>query len=352
MLSVPLLPPPIDSSPILPHTFRPRPDSPPPSTTTTSTANPQAARALQQRRDAERLAHNARSPLSLLTADESAIAARKHAIRNFGAYWIRPPGISKTLQAMNEEELERVEVAEQARQEQNLRDLEARQAVEEARARAEDQAAREGGEGEGMGEERDLDAEIPDADAAGGGEDGDVTAGSVSFNEESMVDGRSHLVEDVEEGAEEDEAVREAVEMEEAELTGAARDEEELGIERDLDDSVPEAGSYQHTDTEVEDSDSDSELRDSFAVQSTRRSARSARSGGSGRPLRAQMQGLAGLQERMRAQVSAADSLPRSPGSINLSSSVLESSFVGSSPVMQRGANGGRGRGRRRGRQS
>ena len=137
--------------------------------------------------------------------------------------------------------------------------------------------------------------------------------------------------------------------MEEAELTGAARDEEELGIERDLDDSVPEAGSYQHTDTEVEDSDSDSELRDSFAVQSTRRSARS---GGSGRPLQAQMQGLAGLQERMRAQVSAADSLPRSPGSINLSSSILESSFVGSSPVMQRGANGGRGRGRRRGRQS
>jgi hypothetical protein len=34
-----------------------------------------------------------------------------------------------------------------------------------------------------------------------------------------------------------------------------AQDEFDLGIERDLDDSVPEAGSYQHTDSELEDSD-------------------------------------------------------------------------------------------------
>ena len=52
--------------------------------------------------------------------------------------------------------------------------------------------------------------------------------------------------------------------MEEAELTGAARDEEDLGIEheRDLDDSVPEAGSYQHTDTYVEDRTDDASRRD------------------------------------------------------------------------------------------
>ncbi|KAG9714025.1 hypothetical protein KCU73_g16335, partial [Aureobasidium melanogenum] len=42
-------------------------------------------------------------------------------------------------------------------------------------------------------------------------------------------------------------------------LTGVAQDELDLGIERDLDDSVPEAGSYQHTDSELEDSDSDDE---------------------------------------------------------------------------------------------
>ncbi|KAK1063875.1 hypothetical protein LTR33_012198 [Friedmanniomyces endolithicus] len=323
MLSLPLIPPTFDSNPILPTAFRPRPDSPPPPTATASaTHNPQH------------------------TADEAAIAARKAAIRNFGAYWIRPHGVLKTLQATHEEEAERLEAEEQARQEAGLRDMQARQQALEVQERA-GQAAEETAQG---GEERDLDDEIPDAP--------EQTA-EMSFNEESMVEGSSLLVDQEQSDLQEEEAeVQQAVDLEEAELIGAAQDQEELGIERDLDDSVPEAGSYQHTDTEVEDSDSDSELQDSFARQDVRRSARVGRSTqaahgiGASRAFQAQGQVVGGLQERMRAQVGAADALPRSRGSLHLSSSILESSFVGSSPVMQRGGQAGRGRGRARGRQS
>ncbi|KAK1041121.1 hypothetical protein LTS16_009886 [Friedmanniomyces endolithicus] len=347
MLSLPLIPPTFDSNPILSTAFRPRPDSPPPPAATASaTHNPQHVRQLQQRRDEDRKFHNTRSPLAFLTADEAAIAARKAAIRNFGAYWIRPHGVLKTLQATHEEEAERLEAEEQARQEAGLRDMQARQQALEVQERA-GQAAEESAQ---EGEERNLDDEIPDAP--------EQTA-EMSFNEESMVEGSSLLVEQEQSELLEEEAeVQQAVELEEAELIGAAQDQEELGIERDLDDSVPEAGSYQHTDTEVEDSDSDSELQDSFARQSVRRSARVERSTqaalgvGGGRTFQAQGQAIGGLQERMRAQVGALDSLPRSRGSLHLSSSILESSFVGSSPVMQRGGQAGRGRGRARGRQS
>lgn len=280
--------------------------------------------------------------------------------------------MGKTLQAMHEEEVERLEAEEQARQEQGLRDMEAQQQLQEAQARAaEGGAVVAGEEGEVMQEERDLDEDIPDAVAE------DAEQEEVSFNEDSLAEGNTqieagspghtHIHEDPLSSDEENglgAEAQQALEMEEAELTGQAREEEELGMmsERNLDDSVPEAGSYQHTDTEVEDSDdSDSELQDSFAVQSARRSTRSVRSQQSARSLRliptpsaqgsspwvaaGAVGGAAGIQERMRAQLAAADALPRSRGSLNLSSSLLESSFVGSSPVMQRGGHAGRGRG-------
>jgi len=327
MLSLPLVPP---QQELLRSTFRPLPDFDPPAGNNQTLH--QQNRQQQQKRDEERKAHNARSPLALLAADETAIAQRKAAIRNFGAYWIRPPGISKTLQAMNEEEAERVEQEELARQERGLLDMQAQQQLEEAREQAGETAA-EADEAAGAGQERNLDDDIPEAAAPA----------EMSFNEDSMMEGSSQLVELVDE-----EDGEEYAEMEEAELTGAARDEEELGIEheRNLDDSVPEAGSYQHTDTELEDSTSESELQDSFVAQSTRRSARALPT----QPLQAQAQGAEGgsLHGRLRA----AESLLRSPGNLNLSSSLLESSFVGSSPVMRR-RSGGRGRGgRRRGRHS
>ncbi|KAK4550623.1 hypothetical protein LTR36_000202 [Oleoguttula mirabilis] len=350
MFSLPLLPPQEDPSPFLRTHFRPRAESPPSAAINQNNAHAHAHHRQPNHRhrdEAERKAHNTRSPLVLLAADEAAIAQRKAAIRNFGAYWIRPPGVSKTLQAMSEEEAERLEQEEMARQERGLLDLQAQQQLQEARERATDAAA-EADDAAEAGEERNLDDDIPEA--------GEATA-DLSFNEESMMEGSSQLVvhEVAEDEREMDDGVDYALEMEEAGLTGAARDEEELGIEhdRDLDDSVPEAGSYQHTDTEAEDTESDSELQDSFAVQSTRRSVRAERNTVQGNPLHASVQGMPSLQERMRAQVGAADALPRSPGSLHLSSSLLESSFVGSSPVLQRGAHGARGRGaagrRRRG---
>ena len=333
MLSIPLIPPQDDSSTFLRTTYRPRAESPPPAVG----QNQQQTHRQRQLRDEEKKQHNARSPLAILKAEETAIESRKAAVRNFGSHWIRPPGISKTLQAMIEEALEREEQAELERQEAGMRDMQAQQQLAEAQQQAQETEQNDGEDGE----ERDLDAEIPDADA---------TTADVTFNEDSMMEGSQVEITDQnieDEGGNENE-------MEVAELTGAAQDEEELGIEmeRDLDDSVPEAGSYQHTDTEVEDSDSDSELRSSFIDRSAPRSALSdaTPAGQMAPPART----VGGLQERMRAQVHAADALPRSPGSLNLSSSILDSSLVGSSPVVQRTNGGARGRGgrSRRGRHS
>jgi hypothetical protein len=268
--------------------------------------------------------------------------------------------VPKTLQAMTEEAFELAEAEEQMRQEQGLRDMAALQQVEEARQRAGEAGMQED---EAEGEERDLDADVPDADADVDEEDEE----EVTFNESSIVEG-SGL---------EGEAERYAA-IEEAELTGAAREMEELGVdrerelelERDLDDSVPEAGSYQHTDTEVEDSssDSESELDDSFVgrtsqqpqvqVQSVPTSAgRSTRSTGSSVSMQIPVQQvqagrLGGLQDRIRAQAATPANdggLTRSPGSMDLSSSLVESPMVRSSPVAQRGARGRTGA-RRRGR--
>ena len=250
------------------------------------------------------------------------------------------------------------EMEEMARQEQGLADLRARTVVEEARAEAQ---AGGDAEVEVGGVERDLDDEIPDADATHLDEGEEGMEEDVTFNEESIfAEGSIGVLRN-----DEDAAV-----MEEAELTGAARDEEELGIEheRDLDDSVPEAGSYQHTDTEVEDSSSSSdgdgegqsEVNSSFLGQSARRGVRQRelqrrqqREDGSPVAMSGALQ--SGLQERMRAQTAVegnpgAEALARSPGTFNLSSSILESSFAGSSPVVLRGRGGGARR--RRGRLS
>lgn len=336
MLSLPLILPQDDQSTWMRTTYRPRSDSPPPATG----RDPQQTHRLRQQRDEEKRLYNAKSPLAMLAADEAAIAQRKAAVRNFGSHWIRPPGVPKTLQAMTEEALEREEQAELERQEMGLRDMQAQQQLAEAQQQAAEaaQADVEGGEAE-----RNLDDEIPDADA---------TTADVTFNEDSIIEGSQ-----IEQGENVDLDQNESqfAEMEEAELTGAARDEEDLGLdfERDLDDSVPEAGSYQHTDTEAEDSDSESELRDSFAGRSSRRSLRLPHGSS---VARGQMEPppMMGLQDRIRAQVASADNLPRSPGSLNLSSSMIDSSMVGGSPLMHRahaGARGGAGR-RRQGRHS
>jgi len=181
-----------------------------------------------------------RSSLAALRADEANIEQRKQNVRRFGATWLRPPGVAKTYQAQMDEEAERAEQAELARREALMSELAAAE-------RSQVQLGADGA-GEEVMEERDLDADVPDADADG---EQDVT-----FNEESLLEG-SDLIREQEE---EDLLSQQMIRLEEAELEGRLQDERDLGLERDLDEDVPEAGSYEHTDTEEELESSDNEM--------------------------------------------------------------------------------------------
>ena len=161
----------------------------------------------------------------MLRADENAVTNRKANIRRFGAGWLRPPGIPKTLQGMADERAEREEQEIAAQREF---------AQAEAQAAAEAEALEREQHGMVMGErpeflERDLDDDVPDADE----DDGAA---------EDWVDDEQDL---------DDEGILPAMEAE------GEGDYAEDGGGRDLDDDVPEAGSYQHTDTEAEDESSD-----------------------------------------------------------------------------------------------
>ena len=50
-----------------------------------------------------------RTALSILRADENIVAIRKQNIRRFGAGWLRPLGVGKTLQGMADENAEKEE---------------------------------------------------------------------------------------------------------------------------------------------------------------------------------------------------------------------------------------------------
>lgn len=300
MLALPLIPPPSDQSSWHEEVY----SNDAASLSAPSQTQAHHHRQQRQQRDEEKRSLQARSPLALLAADEAAIAQRKAAIRNFGAYWIRPPGISKTLQSMIEEEVERREQEELERQERGLQDLQAQQELEEAQQRAAETAAEQ--EAGDITEDRDLDEDVPEAED------------DATFNEDSMLEGSQIEQEQYEE-------------LEEAELLGIARDEETLGIEheRNLDDSVPEAAAYQSSDEA--NSTSESELEDSFAMPNTR-------------PARPQdfsfdrpAEAVGGIFDRTRLlQQSLGAGLVRSPGSMTLSSPQVESSFAASSPVRAR----------------
>jgi hypothetical protein len=209
-------------------------------------------------------------------------------VRRFGAAWLRPPGVAKTFQARMDEDQERAEQAEMARREAQMMEM---AAVAEAGMTGQEV---QGGEEE---EERDLDADVPEAEEARD-DDSDASGADVTFNEESLMEGSI------------DGDGREMLAMEDAELAGRLQDERDLGVERDLDDSIPEAGSYQHTDTELEDDSSEEE--ESEEEHSARRQPGLARmSGGNGRSRR---------------------SLMRDQSDI-----LGSSSFIGSSPAMGRG---------------
>ena len=96
-----------------PHTLwypslstHPRPRSP---STSDTSLNPHSP-THQHRHVTNTLQNPQRTLLSILRADENLIAQRKQNIRRFGAGWLRPPGVAKTLQGMDDEKAEREEV--------------------------------------------------------------------------------------------------------------------------------------------------------------------------------------------------------------------------------------------------
>jgi len=286
----------------------------------------------------------ARNPLAQLKADEEAIRKRKDNIARFGSTWIKPPGISKTLQAETEERLEREEQEVLARREQMMMDMQAQQEAEEARQRAAQQEdAEEAGD---VTQERDLDEDIPDADEDVDDEeedeeedqeeierdlDDDVPeATNITFGDESLLEGsmleQSQVtgVIDEDQQAEQDMLEQEHyAQLEEAELTGIAQDQYDLGMEANLDDSVPEAGSYEHTDSELEDSSDEDDNEESMLPPPV--------------PTQTAQSRVRGLFGSNRSSLRGRESTGsrHSTGSRD-ASSLLESSFVSSSPVLGR----------------
>ena len=205
------------------------------------------------------------SQLALLLADESLIETRKLNVRRFGANWLRPPGVAKTYQARLDEEMERREQAEMARREAVMAELtaaeEAQRGPQPQMVVAEDEDAEAG--------DVDLDADVPDADGSEGDdedsddddddEEEDETNVASRFNEESLLEGSLVGGDGLPPGL-----TQGFLDAEDAELDGRAQDLRDLGggPEVDLDDDIPEAGSYEHTDTDEEDDDDDEDDED------------------------------------------------------------------------------------------
>ncbi|KAI5841251.1 hypothetical protein BZA05DRAFT_436014 [Tricharina praecox] len=187
------------------------------------------------------------SVLEQLEADEQNVAMRKLGIQRFGATWIKPPGMLKTLQGELDEKAEREEAEAQELLEQ---DVEIPSAFDE--------------DPDVMHEITDLDANVPE--------------GSIS-DLEGAVPGDS-----------EDDSFMGVVVG--GEQDGEEEEEEGDGGEVDLDDDVPEAegGSYsdededeeeeEEEDDEEEDGDEDEEEEEEGAHVSTAHEAPS----GSSRP--------------------------------------------------------------------
>ncbi|ORY18032.1 hypothetical protein BCR34DRAFT_554693 [Clohesyomyces aquaticus] len=242
-------------------------------TSTTDSQNPSAHNGNRRPRSRHG-PHSSRSVLAALSADENVIHQRKQNVRRFGAGWIRPPGVLKTYQATMDEAAEREEQEILARREQALLDLQA------AQTETANQQAAAAGEDEEMAEpERDLDDDVPEAEAdesevSGTNEDaseldeGDTgfeTQADMTFNEDSFIEGSMVAGE-----------VERMLEIEEAEMAGVLQEE------RDLDDDIPEAGSYEHTETDIEIESSDDEVNVSMVAPSTGRRSLGRRT--SGRP--------------------------------------------------------------------
>jgi hypothetical protein len=227
-----------------------------------------------------------------LRADEAYQDRRRYNIAGFGAAWLKPPGVAKTLFQLREERREAEEHAEALRREALAMQLADAEAVEA------DEGAADVMEEDGMAEERDLDDDVPDMDAEGFGFDG---AGSDVDDDDdassrSGVEPEAHEMRHVRanedrirgimaaraEGAAadlfggEDEIDEEeaAAMLEEEDLAGHAQmqshllaeveDGFDMDMDADLDGEIPEAEEsgmgYEHTDTEASMTSDDEDL--------------------------------------------------------------------------------------------
>jgi len=217
---------------------------------------------------------------------------------------------------MIDEKHEREEQEELLQREQRMLDLAA------AQQDAQNAEAREAAGDVIEEEEHDLDDDVPEAEeeasesdlsATESGSEEDGTRQDVTFNEDSFIEGSMM------EGQ-----VSHMLAMEEASMSGALQDE------RDLDDDIPEAGEYEHTDSSQLDSSEDEPTQASF-VQSGRRRRSGRRSSGAPRRSTGQMGQMGHPVPPVQSSRLSVD--------LEGSSSFLDgSSFLRSSPAAVRGS--------------
>jgi len=256
-----------------------------------------------------------RSPLARLRADEQNIERRRQNVMNYGSGWLKPPGLPKTLHQLREERREAEEHQEAMRREQLAQELAEAEAEAAAGAGMGDgDVMLDAPPGGGGGEEdamddvqldgaRDLDDDIPEADGADFGFSGDDDDDDDDEDDSDDEDEEEEDDDDDDDGGrardmhaaaqiqqqqlvaqhmrQANDAFREGVArgrdsagfytvdddvdesgqsdmLEEDDLVGGGgggHEGEDMGMDGDLDDEIPEAesmGGYEHTDTEAE----------------------------------------------------------------------------------------------------
>lgn len=302
--SLPLLPPPTTSL-LPPLHSRPNAES-------SSTSDGQGSlQAQQQQRRARGHPHTVypRSELAMLSYDERILAQRKLAIQMYGYSWLKPAGCTKTMLGRREEELERDEVERQLREvEMQERNQAEADEAERQTHLGQQRAAEARGEDVGEEGERDLDDEVPDMDAEQDFEDedsdGEEDDGEVDLDNDIPEGDSGWLYHTTRDPDTESEAEPPSSSLrlrsppqpranvpgnrqgthrldqervQQHEMSDAMLDEDEMSQYaheddldddvpdmdaslQDLDDDVPDAdddGGWEHTDTELEESDMD-----------------------------------------------------------------------------------------------
>ncbi|KAJ5189767.1 Anaphase-promoting complex subunit 15/MND2 [Penicillium cf. griseofulvum] len=210
--------------------------------------------------------------IATLAAEERSLRARKLNIASFGYSWIRPAGCAKTMLGMKEEEAEREEALQAAAAEMEAAEGEGIMDDDTGMQREEIE------EDEGM--ERDLDDDIPNAEEEVSGL---IEEGEEGLEEDEIGDEGEYmerdLDDDIPEGFPDDDYEGSDLYDDEdeddfdnqpdldAEIPAADGESVSEGMTRDLDDDIPDAaeqgseqeGEWQHTDSEEELSDEEEE---------------------------------------------------------------------------------------------